>query len=54
MPLPHNFLCEAREGGLDCSFSLILPLILNNYFFMNSYLKENLYVTLAYLNQTKM
>lgn len=32
VPLPHHFLCEAKEQGLYCNFSLILPLILNSYF----------------------
>lgn len=36
VPLSHYFLWEAREEGFYCNVSLILPLILNNYFFTNS------------------
>ena len=48
MPLPHHFLCEAREEGLDSNFLLFFPWFLTIPFLWIHHFKK-LYVSLGYL-----
>ena len=48
VPLPHHFLCEAREEGLDCNFLLFFPWFLTIPFLWIHHFKK-LNVSLGYL-----
>lgn len=52
MPLPHHFLCEAKEQGLYYNFSSILPLLTITFSLIHS-LKIYMY-PLHHFNQIKM